>query len=140
MHGGAAPQVQRSARQRLAELHDPAIGRYARALNSDDDRTALKAAGDVMKHSIDYTPSGTPPPAWTVDVAGARERIARALADAEARTGPSLPNHLRLYATAEEWESATNLFARWAQRWLEARKSRQALPAPLPDGQADAGR
>jgi hypothetical protein len=122
-HGGSSPQAQRSARQMLAELHSPAIRRYARALQSDDDRTALKAAGDVMKHSIDFTPSGAPPPTWTVDVAGARERIARKFADIVARTGPSLPEHLRPYASDEEWEVATNLFARWAQRWREAQKN-----------------
>jgi hypothetical protein len=133
MHGGAAPQVQRSARQRLAELHDPAVKRFARALKSGDDKTALRAAEGVMKFSADHTPSGEIP--TTFDVAGAKERLMAKLRDLAARTPPSFSD--LGCATAEERAIAEDLTRRWTQRWLEARKNRAALPAPLTERQGD---
>ncbi len=48
-HGGAAPQVIRSAKQRLAELVDPAIRTLAKAMKkSKPDNVALRAAIDVL--------------------------------------------------------------------------------------------
>lgn len=47
MHGGAAPQVQRSAWERLAALVDPAIDALQKALGSDDVNAAVRAARDV---------------------------------------------------------------------------------------------
>jgi len=47
-HGGAAPQVQRSAQARLAALVDPAIERLAQLLTSDKDAAAYRAVKDVL--------------------------------------------------------------------------------------------
>lgn len=48
-HGGAAPQVQRTARQRLDDLVDPAIAALRKAIMSRDSALALKASRDVLK-------------------------------------------------------------------------------------------
>lgn len=49
MHGGKAPQVQRTARQRIASLVDPAIDTLAELLKSQvQPRVALGAAKDVL--------------------------------------------------------------------------------------------
>jgi hypothetical protein len=49
MHGGAAPQVQRSARERLAALVEPAILRLAQLLRDKrDKKVALGAVKDVL--------------------------------------------------------------------------------------------
>jgi len=48
-HGGAAPQVKRSAALRLAALVDPAIGVLDRSMKKEaDPRVALMAARDVL--------------------------------------------------------------------------------------------
>lgn len=47
-HGGNAPQVQRKARLRLAELVDPAIGRLSSVLENGNDRDALRAVENVL--------------------------------------------------------------------------------------------
>ena len=47
-HGGSAPQVKRSARERLLEAADPAAARLVRALESEDDRTAIRAAQIIL--------------------------------------------------------------------------------------------
>jgi hypothetical protein len=56
MHGASAPQVQRSARQRLAELHDPALRTVAVRLKKND----LGAAKLVIDKTIDYVPPPQP--------------------------------------------------------------------------------
>jgi hypothetical protein len=49
IHGGAAPQVKRSAAARLAMLVDPAIGVLDRSMSDKaDPRVALMAARDVL--------------------------------------------------------------------------------------------
>ena len=48
MHGGRAPQVLRSARERLDALLDPALDGVASALESDDLRDVIKAAQLVL--------------------------------------------------------------------------------------------
>lgn len=47
-HGGAAPQVIKKARERLAALVDPAIARLATVVNDEDSRVALAAAKDIL--------------------------------------------------------------------------------------------
>jgi hypothetical protein len=47
-HGGAAPQVQRSARQRLAELAEPAVEALRLALESDETGAVVRAALGVL--------------------------------------------------------------------------------------------
>jgi len=47
-HGGSAPQVKRSARERLLEAADPAAARLVRALESEDDRAAIRAAQIIL--------------------------------------------------------------------------------------------
>jgi hypothetical protein len=57
MHGGAAPQVQRSARLRIAELEDPAIGALGRALKPRRvTRTGFYAARYVLDQTIGRAP------------------------------------------------------------------------------------
>src|SRR4029079_2763634 len=48
MHGGAAPQVASSARERLALMGDPALGSLMRALRCRDMGAAVRAARDVL--------------------------------------------------------------------------------------------
>ncbi len=47
-HGGAAPQVIKKARERLADLVDPAIGRLRVLVDTEDERVALAAAKDIL--------------------------------------------------------------------------------------------
>lgn len=47
-HGGSAPQVIRSAKERLAALVDPAIARLAKLLKSKKDVAAYRAVKDVL--------------------------------------------------------------------------------------------
>jgi hypothetical protein len=47
-HGGSAPQVKRSARERLLEAADPAAARLVRALESEDERAAIRAAQIIL--------------------------------------------------------------------------------------------
>ena len=56
IHGAGAPQVQRSARERLAELVLPAIATLHAALASGDLTAALKAARMVLDR-CGYPPS-----------------------------------------------------------------------------------
>jgi hypothetical protein len=51
MHGGAAPQVQASAKERLAALVDPALGVVGKALKSNNERVSLTAAQDVLNRN-----------------------------------------------------------------------------------------
>lgn len=48
MHGGAAPQVQRRARERLEELVEPAIAGLRRALQSDNLPAIVRASQLVL--------------------------------------------------------------------------------------------
>lgn len=48
VHGGAASQVQRRARLRLAELVDPSIARLGRILVNGTDRDAIRAIENVL--------------------------------------------------------------------------------------------
>ena len=56
MHGGSAPQVQRTARQRLQELVEPAIQGLRAALESGDLGAIIKAARIVLDRT-GYTPT-----------------------------------------------------------------------------------
>ena len=47
-HGGKAPQVQRSARERLAELIEPALEGLHKALKSNDLPTIVRASQIVL--------------------------------------------------------------------------------------------
>lgn len=47
-HGGRAPQVKKSARERLLEAADPAAARLVKALESEDERAAIKAAQLIL--------------------------------------------------------------------------------------------
>lgn len=47
-HGGRAPQVKKSARERLLEAADPAAVRLVKALESADERAAIKAAQLIL--------------------------------------------------------------------------------------------
>ena len=55
-HGGASPQAQRSARQRLMELAEPAVEALRVALESDDIRAIIRAAQIVLDRT-GYGPS-----------------------------------------------------------------------------------
>jgi hypothetical protein len=48
VHGGAAPQVKNKARDRLAALVHPAIGRLAKLIDADSHAVALGAVRDVL--------------------------------------------------------------------------------------------
>lgn len=48
MHGGAAPQVQKSAKERIAALVHPALDTLQRALTDRDVNAAVRAARDVL--------------------------------------------------------------------------------------------
>jgi hypothetical protein len=48
MHGGAAPQVQKSARERIAALVHPALDTLQRALSDQDMNAAVRAARDLL--------------------------------------------------------------------------------------------
>jgi hypothetical protein len=52
MHGGGAPQVKRSAQQRLAALVDPALDNMARALKSQNMRAVVAAAKDILDRTV----------------------------------------------------------------------------------------
>jgi hypothetical protein len=58
MHGGAAPQVRRAARQRLLEAADPAAARLVQLLDSDDEAIAVRAATALLDRS-GHGPSST---------------------------------------------------------------------------------
>jgi hypothetical protein len=58
MHGGAAPQVKRAARQRLLEAADPAAARLVQLLDSDDEAIAVRAATALLDRS-GHGPSST---------------------------------------------------------------------------------
>jgi phosphopentomutase len=47
-HGGAAPQVQQKAKERLAALVDPAINRLTKLLKAKNEKVALGAVKDVL--------------------------------------------------------------------------------------------
>ena len=47
-HGGAAPQVKKSAGERLFEAAEPAAARLVKALKSKDERVAIKASGMIL--------------------------------------------------------------------------------------------
>jgi hypothetical protein len=51
---------------------------------------------------------------------------------------PHSTDHLMPFATDEERALAEDLVQRWTQRYLEAQKTGEALPAPLTEGQEDA--
>ena len=74
-HGGAASQVKRSARLRLAELVDPAIAALNVALNDDDVST-----GDKLKAAEAVLDRAGYPRRTQVDVGDARERLAERIA------------------------------------------------------------
>ena len=69
MHGAKAPQVQRSARLRLAELADPAIAQLARLLASAESETVKIRA---VENILDRTGF---PRRHEVDVQDAKERL-----------------------------------------------------------------
>ncbi len=73
-HGGSAPQVRLSARQRLAELAEPAVEALRRALQGDDIRAITRAAVAVL----DRTGHG---PGQHVSIAVEVEAQAHVLAD-----------------------------------------------------------
>jgi hypothetical protein len=58
IHGGGAPQVQRSARQRLLEAADPAAARLVQLLESDDEAIAVRAATALLDRA-GHGPSST---------------------------------------------------------------------------------
>lgn len=47
-HGGAAPQVQQKAKERLAALVDPSITRLAKLIKAKNEKVALGAVKDVL--------------------------------------------------------------------------------------------
>lgn len=64
-HGGSAPQVIRSARERIAAAADPAIDVLLKALKSRNERLAANVAQDILdraghgaKHKHDVTSDG----------------------------------------------------------------------------------
>jgi hypothetical protein len=98
-HGGAAPQVQRTARQRLQALADPAVGVLERFVNPVagqaliEPEIALRAAKDVLDRTgfkavtkIQVTKSIDP----------------RRLTDDELEMARALAHKLKLIATSED--------------------------------------
>ena len=57
VHGGASPQVRRSARERLALLVDPALARIAKVLKEGEDVVAVRAAIFLLDKFIERSPS-----------------------------------------------------------------------------------
>lgn len=55
-HGGRAPQVKKSAKERLAELIDPALEGLYKALKSDDLGSIVKASQIVLDRTGFYPP------------------------------------------------------------------------------------
>jgi hypothetical protein len=72
MHGGKAPQVQRSARERLAALVDPAIARLGQLVHAKDERAALAASRDVLDRALGRAPSSV---TGVVTVSDVRDRL-----------------------------------------------------------------
>lgn len=69
-HGGAAPQVQRKARLRLAELIDPAIATLAREMaNADRSSDKQRAANSILDRA------GVPRTSAQVDQDTARQML-----------------------------------------------------------------
>lgn len=65
LHGGAAPQVQKRAKERLAGLVDPAIDRLQKLMDSANEAVALGAVKDVLDRNghkaptkVDQSPEG----------------------------------------------------------------------------------
>lgn len=48
MHGGAAPQVRKAARERIADMVDPALAVLRKSMKSKVERICLDAAKDVL--------------------------------------------------------------------------------------------
>jgi hypothetical protein len=91
MHGGSAPQVARSARERLDGLVDPAIVGLARVLRGRSNVAVVAAARDVL----DRAGLG-PPERMTV---GDAQSFARAFVDALNEAGLT-PEQRLLFASA----------------------------------------
>lgn len=51
IHGGAAPQVLKKARERLLDAADPASAKLRELLDSDDEAVALRAATAILDRS-----------------------------------------------------------------------------------------
>ncbi len=102
-HGGAAPQVRRSAKQRLAELAEPAVAALSVALESGDIHAVIKAAVAVLDRTghhprssvhveLEEAPPRREPPAWMHWASCDELRQARAIAEtAEARRAAGEP-------------------------------------------------
>ncbi len=48
MHGGSAPQVKKSARERLDDMIDPALNRLLRLIDDESSGIALAAVKDIL--------------------------------------------------------------------------------------------
>jgi sugar phosphate isomerase/epimerase len=92
MHGGAAPQVKRSAHERLAEMVDPLLTELFRIARSGDSDTvrlaaikdALDRAGYKANSRLELTGKDGGPIDLNVEPA---DRIARRIAELAARVG-----------------------------------------------------
>lgn len=70
MHGGKAPQVQKAARERLAALIDPAIGRLRDLLTARNEGVQLGAVKDILDRN-DLGPTKAPadmPSTFTINI------------------------------------------------------------------------
>lgn len=76
MHGGAAPQVQRSARQRLAALVEPALDALATVLEDEraDHSDRVRAATAVLDRTGYHARVG-------IDVSAVEDEVAAVLAE-----------------------------------------------------------
>ena len=87
MHGGKAPQVEGSARERLASLVDPAIVALRKALEADDLNATLRAARLVLDRT-GYGPTktivgdgATTPMSFTLNLDKPVTKITRTIVD-----------------------------------------------------------
>jgi hypothetical protein len=108
MHGGAAPQVQATAKERLAALVDPALGVVGKALKSYDERVSLIAAKDVLdrnglkspeKHEL--TGRGGAP----IQVEHSGAALAKFMTDAELDAAEAFALELQARSMAAKLES-----------------------------------
>lgn len=69
-HGGATPQVKRKAKERLADLVDPAIAKLQRLIEDEISSVALGACKDILDRNGlgAVAPEDQPPPAVSIEV------------------------------------------------------------------------
>jgi hypothetical protein len=126
MHGGKAPQVQRTAQQRLAALIDPALDAMERALRSRNMRAVVAAARDILDRT---TGRAALPLKHSGELRIVDAHIERLLEQDKQHKA------LLEVATPDEFELMRPLYERLQEIWqgIEARLTEgQAAARPIP--------